>query len=267
MDKLSTKSTSVKKMRRQDYYQAAHQGSLDLSHPAIQLLQAELASARHVLDLGCGDGTRLAVLIKESHVKLIETVGVDLSSLAIKLASQQYPQLKFVQADLARLPFKNNQFDLAYCAFVLEHLDQPEKVIEEARRVLKKGGKLIMVAPNFGAPNRRSPNSKEGKLAKLLTGLIRDLAWLLQPSLPQLFWTKVEPKSALYQVDADTTVEPYLSSLVRYGNWLGLTAQFASSFWQIDRFSLLQVPFRMLGQLGIYPFSMWGPHLCLVVKK
>lgn len=50
-------------------------------------------------------------------------------------------------ASVYELPFDNNQFDLVLCIAVLEHLENPQKAIQEMRRVLKIGGKIIVSVP------------------------------------------------------------------------------------------------------------------------
>lgn len=47
------------------------------------------------------------------------------------------------------LPFEDNSFDLIYSTNVLEHVNNPKKVISESLRVLKKGGFLQFVIPNY----------------------------------------------------------------------------------------------------------------------
>lgn len=62
-----------------------------------------------------------------------------------------------IVADGKNLPFKNNSFDLVIIESVLEHIDEPEKVIEESARVLKKGGRIHISIPFVfgfhGSPN------------------------------------------------------------------------------------------------------------------
>jgi ubiquinone/menaquinone biosynthesis C-methylase UbiE len=47
-----------------------------------------------------------------------------------------------------RLPFCDNEFDLLWCSEVIEHLLDPAFTIQEFKRVLKPGGKLLMTTPN-----------------------------------------------------------------------------------------------------------------------
>ena len=50
----------------------------------------------------------------------------------------------FIRGDVQDLPFKENSFDIVYCRYILEHVPDPLRVLKEARRVLKPGGKLFI---------------------------------------------------------------------------------------------------------------------------
>jgi SAM-dependent methyltransferase len=52
-----------------------------------------------------------------------------------------------VYADIARLPFANDQFDQVVCTQVLEHVPDPHAVIREIQRVLKPGGQVFLTVP------------------------------------------------------------------------------------------------------------------------
>lgn len=51
-------------------------------------------------------------------------------------------------ADAENLPFKKDTFSKIICAEIIEHLHQPEKMIAESERVLKKGGAIVISTPN-----------------------------------------------------------------------------------------------------------------------
>lgn len=59
-------------------------------------------------------------------------------------------------ADAHKLPFNDNEFNIILCTEVLEHLKNPQKAINEMRRILKKGGKLILTT-RFVYPLHDSP--------------------------------------------------------------------------------------------------------------
>ena len=248
-------------LTKDKYYRTARKGSLDVSHPGMKILLKLARDADSTLDLGCGEGTRLNLLATRG-----QGVGVDISSKAISLAKKKYPNFDFRVGDLEKLPFKEKSFDLVYSAFVFEHLDNPEKVIKEAIRVLTPGGKLVVIAPNFGAPNRSSPPFKGSRLVKLLAGFIKNM-------LPgkSLGWAKVMPiaTAGAYEIDWDTTIEPYLGSLMGFLKSLQMKIISYDSCWneELKGAGYLQRLFRFLGEKGIYPFNLWGPHLVLVVQK
>lgn len=54
----------------------------------------------------------------------------------------------FKKGDAQDMPFRSNTFDTVVAGEVIEHLENPEKFLKEARRVLKRGGILIMTTPN-----------------------------------------------------------------------------------------------------------------------
>lgn len=255
---------AASKMRDKKYYNLAHEGSNDLQHPATLVLLKLFNKSEKVLDMGCGEGTRLATLLKYADFSNKKVYGIDVSKIAITLARKSYPSINFSVGNLENLPYKTQAFDLLYSAFVFEHLTDPEKVIKEALRVLKTDGLFMIIAPNFGAPNRRSPNSLENKITKLLTGFIKDFLPFKNSSLG---WQKVTPQSNKYTIDADTTVEPYLLSLVKYCQNLGFKTESFTSNWEIDNFSLFQSGFKILGEMKMFPFVYWGPHLSAVFKK
>ena len=247
----------------EEYYKVAHEGSLDLSHPGMVTLKALAEDSKRILDLGCGDGTRLSYLSKGRY-----GVGIDTSKKAISLAKEKYKEVEFIDGNIEKLPFKDASFDLVYSAFVLEHLTQPEVVLNEAIRVTAPKGKICLVAPNFGAPNRASPSFKGSRLRKLFKKALKDL--FPDKDSERLDWDKVTPILNMgYKPDYDTTIEPYLGSLMWFFRNKGLTIRLYSSCWsqELGGVKLHQKIFRVLGEAGIYPFSLWGPHLLLVVEK
>lgn len=108
-----------------------------------------------VLDLGCGYG-RLSkeLLNKFSHVK---TLGIDISSRYVDLYNDSLsPRGKAYQADLRKLPFKNNQFDLVLVVTTLMYLiykkDQ-QRALKEIFRVAKPQAQIVIIERNISAQN------------------------------------------------------------------------------------------------------------------
>jgi ubiquinone/menaquinone biosynthesis C-methylase UbiE len=242
-------------IRNESYYKIAKEGSLNNIHPSSVLISSYGKNANRILDVGCGEGTRL-YLIKN---KKAEKIGVDQSETAISMARKQYPLVKFIKIQ-DKLPFPDSYFDFVYSAFVLEHTIDPEEFLKETVRVLSPGGVLLLVAPNFGSPNRASPNNVASRVVKLLKGVGNDLLLIFTPKINKLNWQHVKPQNKYNEIDADTTVEPYLLSLEKYLAGRGIKKIKSSSLWDQEKgFKLSQIFFRQL----LY----WGPHILYVGRK
>jgi len=95
--------------------------------------------AKKLLDVGCGYGDYFHIY-KKNKTKF---TGIDTDKEAIKNIKEA------VFCDAADIKLKSNQFDTAVCVDVIEHVDDPDKVVKEICRTLKKGGKLIGRCPKL----------------------------------------------------------------------------------------------------------------------
>lgn len=100
------------------------------------------SSKGKILDFGCGYGEHKNVLEDKQR----KIYGFDTDKFALS------GQKNVVYASGLDIPFKNNQFDGAICIDVLEHIKDDKKALKELKRVLKKGGKLIITVPNRSFP-------------------------------------------------------------------------------------------------------------------
>jgi len=99
----------------------------------------ELAGARRVLDIGCGDGqiSRIAV---ECGARV---VGIDPTWNCVSVAARRGGGPAFARAGAARLPFADGSFDTALACLVFEHIDEVDEAIAEVARVLEPGGRFL----------------------------------------------------------------------------------------------------------------------------
>lgn len=100
--------------------------------------------SKRVLDVGCGEGFTLKKLQERKIGK--DNVGIDNSIDAIKIGKKIYPELDLQKGSIYDIQFKDGDFDLVLCTEVLEHLDNPDKAIEEMKRVSSKY--LLFSVPN-----------------------------------------------------------------------------------------------------------------------
>ena len=131
---------------------------LDLSKPVRRagILQryAPLSSSK-VLEVGSGFGTNLAVWIRQFGADAygVEPGGVGFNQGYIAsrklLAANAIDPDRVIDSTGESLPFPDETFDIVYSANVLEHTENPERVLRESVRVLRPGGLLHMEMPNY----------------------------------------------------------------------------------------------------------------------
>ncbi len=98
-------------------------------------LAARPADARRVLVVGCGDGGA-------RYGALATVVGAHWLETDVSLAGQAR-----LVCDASDLPFDDQQFDLVICIAVLEHVVEPQRCVDEMRRVLRSDGRLYATTP------------------------------------------------------------------------------------------------------------------------
>ncbi len=105
--------------------------------------KAGLFENQKIIELGCGRGD----FIIEFKKKGLKAYGVDISDYSQKF----FPDLNFKKVDFEneKTPFANETFDVVYSKSFIEHFYYPEKIFEEAHRILKPGGKIITLTPEW----------------------------------------------------------------------------------------------------------------------
>jgi len=96
-----------------------------------------------LLEIGCGNGARLARLASEGW----QVVGQEVDPQSADHAQTRHGVSVWV-GDLVSLGFAAETFDCILMNHVLEHLHDPVGVLKECRRLLKPGGRLVAVTPN-----------------------------------------------------------------------------------------------------------------------
>lgn len=98
--------------------------------------EARKLNPNNILDVGCGEGFTLEKFRLQGIGK--ELVGIDFSNEAISIGKKTHPELKLQPGTIYHVPFKSSSFDLVVCTEVLEHLEFPEKALEQLEKVTKK---------------------------------------------------------------------------------------------------------------------------------
>lgn len=129
---------AVNQLKLENEYQISPEFS-----KAVRLIN----ESENIVDLGCGTNplpsARVAV---DKYIEPIHRVYGEGKQIDVKEIESK--GIKFIQADFEALPFDKNEFDLAYSHHVVEHIEHPERALEEMQRIAKKG---IIMCPSIFA--------------------------------------------------------------------------------------------------------------------
>jgi ubiquinone/menaquinone biosynthesis C-methylase UbiE len=141
------------------YFNIAYNQVYDLTTARLnhyRLLQEKcigklnLRDSDKVLCVGLGTGNELLHIIKANG--LVEIVGVDYSSTALKKAYQKVikagKDIVLLPMDARGLEFAAETFDKVVCLHVTDFVEENDKVVSEIVRVLKKGGQFVITFPS-----------------------------------------------------------------------------------------------------------------------
>jgi SAM-dependent methyltransferase len=101
-------------------------------------------SDRTIVDLGCGEG--IALEMAASMFPHADVFGVDYLEENIEICSRY--GLRAIRGDLYDLELPDGSVDAALLQEVIEHLRDPDTAVREVHRILRPGGKFILVFPN-----------------------------------------------------------------------------------------------------------------------
>jgi len=239
------------------YHDAIRDKRLESPHPLRRyvhraLLQTTLDCVAdflrpdaRILDAGCGEGALALAMAAEFAARGVRVVGVDLSqpNLAAGILRAREASLEqrvsLQLADLERLPFADESFDVVVSSHVLEHLPSFERGLLELRRVtrdvlvlglptcLNPCATVILGGDNFWELSRRSPYAFWLGLARTLASLGKDgvdEGYVGHGDLPHLWrfpWVmRRQVEEAAFEIlrfEAPTLAIPYFPALLPGG--------------------------------------------------
>lgn len=184
-DPTPTEPTKAFYEQRDEGSEYAPQGwhSLEPTDPLVALVKQFGLNDKKCLEIGCGRGHYQDLVKDYTGVDLAETVRPHLHK-------------PFFAASAKQLPFPGDSFDAAWSVAVLEHIPDPEKALQEMRRVLRPRAILIL-APAWqcrpwaadGYPVRSySDFDLRGKLIKASIPLRDSVAWRSLHIFPRRAW-------------------------------------------------------------------------------
>jgi SAM-dependent methyltransferase len=135
---------------------------------AVQIQMCErIPPHASILEVGCGDGSCAAEILQRT--KSARYLGMDLNPELWK----DKPQFAFVAGSATSLPFGENSFDVVLSMYVIEHLVFPVNFLDAAWKILRPGGRFLLIAPDFarnGMPSERVGLSYGSGREKLKSG-------------------------------------------------------------------------------------------------
>lgn len=135
-----------------EFYEARYHFAADAEAPNLPRLWRAL---RHLeplagttfLDLGSGVGWATSLALKRGQSRV--AVAMDFARRPLELGKQLTPQARWIQGDGTALPFAAAAFDCAFSFGSMEHFPDLARGFGELARVLRPGGRAVVVVPNF----------------------------------------------------------------------------------------------------------------------
>jgi ubiquinone/menaquinone biosynthesis C-methylase UbiE len=116
------------------------------SWQALAHLLLTMIPAIDVADLGAGEGTLSQILAKNARKVIAIDISERMVEVGARLAKDQgFTNLEYRIGDLEEPPISDDSIDLAIFSQALHHANSPAKALAAARRILRKGGRLVIL--------------------------------------------------------------------------------------------------------------------------
>lgn len=106
-----------------------------------ELLKPAGSPGARALDAACGTGRQAPRLLSLGY----EVTGTDATHAMLEVARRRNPEATYLEGDVRALPVPDGHFDLVLTTLALTHVSELEKVVEEFARVLRPGGRAVIV--------------------------------------------------------------------------------------------------------------------------
>ncbi len=123
-----------------------------------------LQKANSILDVGCGTGILLEQLLKTGND--LQLFGLDISDTMLTVAKKKFSgtNVQLTLGSAIHMPFKDNSFDFVTCVHSFHHHPDTLQSLKEMKRVVKKGGKVIILDNFLDGIFRKGFHNLERKL-------------------------------------------------------------------------------------------------------
>jgi len=239
------------------------------SNPGYKAIFEASSKAKVIVEIGCSVAPFLEVIKKANPKKLV--LGLDIALEALKSANKR--GLDVIASDSRKAPIADNSVNLVYTVHTLEHIEHPELVIDEMIRILKPGGKIIIMCPNLASPLSKLPGSTMyHTILRMPYRILKSIFYLFFPA-KKISWNEFKPISShigSFEADFDAVNQPNLQTLAQYIEFQNFELSHVSSAqdWPdkqpMSLLGRLVEPVNRLGRARIKPFVYYG-YLCFVI--
>ncbi len=167
-----------------------------------------------ILEIGTSTGF---TAIEISRFVKSKITSVDINELSLKEAGRRakgegYTNIQFVKADVTKLPFENESFDVVIVGNVLSLLQNREKAIKECMRVCKKDGFIVAIPMYYlKRPTKKLVNDVSNALKVKITPLYKkDWVDFFSINSLEIYWSK----NFKFDYIKDKVVTSFVDSLV-----------------------------------------------------
>lgn len=142
-----TLNATGERMIVEEYSSSVEDYVIYLMHIASYRWVADFIRGKRVLDFGCGSGYGAAEMA--GHAASVDAIDVSQEAVTHAAANFAKPNLRYVSFDPEHLlPFADGSFDVVTSFQVIEHVEDFDLYVAEARRVLVPGGLFIVITPD-----------------------------------------------------------------------------------------------------------------------
>ena len=145
MKRLETENKNTREYYDQVLVSHFEEQGLDYTDAARIQILLKIFPGGKLLDIGCGISP---LCLDATTWNDSEIWGMDFSEKIISILKEKYPNINYVVGEFNKMPFEDEYFDCVILGEIIEHVEHPKRVIEEAFRVLKKGGWFALSTPN-----------------------------------------------------------------------------------------------------------------------
>lgn len=117
----------------------------------IDFIIRETGSGKKVLDVACNDGYIGEILLNKNN----DIYGIDVVKSKLLIAQKRGLKVEVCDVGKEQFPYPDNYFDIVILGDIIEHVFNTDEILRKCKKVLKKGGKLIIITPNVASLGRR----------------------------------------------------------------------------------------------------------------